>query len=189
MFQGLGNLTSRRCTPPGKPPDLKPDVHDPPHVNLFRPFSARRQSSAAARGLRSRRSNKSGGTQKILTSQPQKRPPHLWALDFIFGHFWVKCQFWNTLWRTLRTFTHFRLLETFTIFWKTAMCYTVEQLCFFWRNRNLLLTKQKLPSESQHCLGINCICSVNPHIRFLIHKRLKLNDCQWQGSTLKIAYC
>ena len=37
MFAGLGNLTSRRCKPPGKPPDLKPDVEDPPHVNLSPP--------------------------------------------------------------------------------------------------------------------------------------------------------
>ena len=62
----------------------------------------------------------------------------------------------------------------------------------FWRTRNLLLTKQKLPSESQHILGITCICSVNQHIRFLIHKRVTLNDGQWQESILKIAlfaYC
>ena len=88
-----------------------------------------------------------GGTQKMSTSPPQKRPPHLWALNFIFGHFWVKCQFWNNLRRTLRTFTHFRLLETFIIFWKTALCDTVAQLCFFdgteacfWRNKSFFLS-------------------------------------------------
>ena len=47
-------------------------------------FSARRQPGAAARGLRSRRSNKSGGTQKMSTSLRQKRPPPICGRSISF---------------------------------------------------------------------------------------------------------
>ena len=54
-----------------------------------------------------------GGSQKICTTTTTKTPPQSWALDFIFSHFWsfsAKCQFWNSFWKLLRTFTHFNLL-------------------------------------------------------------------------------
>ena len=55
-------------------------------------FSARRQPCAAARGLRSRRSNRSGGWSKNLydadDDDHKKAPPQSWALEFILSHFW-----------------------------------------------------------------------------------------------------
>ena len=154
-----------------------------------RPFSARRQSSAAARGLRSRRSNKSGGTQKISTSLRQKRPPPFVGAQLHF------CSFLSQMSVLKQSSEDFENIHTFQtpgnihyILKDCYMWYSCTTL-LFWRNRSLLLTKQKLPSESQHILGITCICSVNQHIRFSIHKRVTLNDGQWQGSTLNIAYC
>ena len=58
-------------------------------------FSARRQSGAAARGLRSRRSNRSGGYPKILYDDDDHKKAlpfvgaqfHFESFFVIFGHF------------------------------------------------------------------------------------------------------
>ena len=118
-----------------------------------------------------------------------KTPPHLWSLHFTFSHFLSQM---SVLKQSSEDFENIHTFQTpgniHYILKDCYMWYSCTTL-LFWRNRNLLLTKQKLPSESQHILGITCICSVNQHIRFLIHKRVTLNDDQWQGNTLKIAYC
>ena len=130
-----------------------------------------------------------GVPKKSWRASDKNAPPPFVGAQF---HFWSFLSQMSVLKPSSEDFENIHTFQTsgkiHYILKDCYMWYSCTAL-LFWRNRSLLFTKQELPSESQHILRIAWICSVNQHIRFLIHKRVTHNDGQWQGSTLKIAYC
>ena len=102
----------------------------------FRPFGDRRHLSAAASGLGSRRSNKSGGTQKICTSPPQKRPPPFVGAQF---HFWSFFSQMSVLKQSSEDFENIHTFQT------PGNIHYILKDCYMWYSwTNLLfLTKPK----------------------------------------------